>query len=332
MYKAAHRFGRQSMAAPQASQLGVGETLQDLARRITRPHGELEAVAFTTMAMYAAAKNSRGDVEALVIPYAIDYKQPAPRDVRYGIYPEASNPEWAYAPPAILNRLTAAATPEAAEWRKRCWENQQLRSLDPLVWQRGDVLELQKAVQSRHGQPAPGFYVLLESVNEYSKIQRLRDVQGPRSEGDRAIVVKGLAAAARKVPLSPDPAVELARHADIASFGVVRVASDSEYSSHYVVLGHRLGGEVLPLAKADAEERDEMLERLMQIAKAKREAARDYEQGPAYQLAAREGLLDAVVAQGSGAASPLLDALDVHVKPVTDRALDQDFPDGPSMG
>jgi len=316
------------MATPQSEVVMPGQTLDTLAARVTQQYGELETVHLTTMVMYAAVKTSQGEVQGMVIPYVVDFKEEAPRDVKYGVYSEEQNPEWAYAPASILNRLTAAPNEQAAEWRRRCWENLQLRNLDQAAWMRGDVLHLQARLSSNKGIQEPGYYVLLERAGDFSKIQRLRDAHGDAKS--EPAIVKSLAGAAQKLSLSSDPMRILEKNPGITSFGVVRVMADSEYGSHFVMLGRTAQGGIVPLAKADADERDAMMRRVLEVTSLRGNLMRNYEDGSIYGYAKAHGLTDVVVEQQTTGHSALFDNFEVQTSPLEDRAQVIDY-SGPAI-
>ncbi|WP_455233616.1 hypothetical protein [Geopseudomonas aromaticivorans] len=259
-YRIHARGEAHSTAVPLALTLAAGQSLRDVADKVVKDFGDIEAYSLSIDAIYTAVKTKQGDVKAFVIPYEVDFAARPPREIHVGIHPESMNPRWSSAPAHILSRLTEPQDEASAEWRSKCWAHLHELNLSSRVWSRGDIIELKQPVPTDTGVKEPGIYVVRERLREFVSIQSIH--------GGAPEVVKGLGEAAQKIPLSNDPRRALEDVHGVASLKMIKVGGDS-LTAQYVLLAETVSGEIRPVAKAEFNERESLLRRTEQAVQAR---------------------------------------------------------------
>ena len=285
-----------------------GQRLQDALAEALKHKGEVVDFQLTPSAGYAAVKTPEGRVEAFVVPYSVDFRQPAPRAVRFGIQSERDNPRQAAAPQSFVERLSPAVADGDATWRQRCWAGMVDRHVALSVLRPGDVVMLAKEIESNHGRLRPDYYAVRASDHGFTVLESLRT--------GKSSLVHNVASDVVNVNLDPDPMMRLSQHPAVVRFGMQRVARNDE-QEHYVLLGRSASGALVPLAKATGtEDRDFMLQRIWEVSQLRQESLRNLNGSPVYAYMADRGLADAVVEQGRGEEPVLLQDLQIEVTPL----------------
>lgn len=292
-----------------------GERLQDALSAALAHKGEVVDFQLTPKAGYAAVKTAGGQVEAFVLPYAVDFHQPAPRAIQFGIQSERDNPRLALAPQTLIEQLSPALDSGASAWRQRCWANFVGHQAALSVMKPGDVIMLAREIAGNHGPLRPDYYAVRASDRGFTVIEALRT--------GKSSLVHNLAADAVNVNLDPDPMLRLSQHPSIVKFGLQRVAHNDE-QEHYLLVGRTASGLPVPLAKATGvEERDYMLQRVWEISKLRQESLRSLNDSPVFSYMAKQNLIDAVVEQAKGEEPVLLQDLQIEIVPLApEYALD----------
>lgn len=253
-----------SAERPLTMVLMPGETMKEFTERMLAGFGTVEAFSATREAMYAAVRAPSGDVVALAIPYDVDFSEPPPRSVSYGLYTEDRNPRWSAAPLNVLMRLTEPplTAKGARAWRAKCWQRAMEvgSELNALSWSRGDILQLVTACEF-DDRLKPGLYAFLGGVREFSRIQPLG--------GDRPFVAKGVASVGRKLPLSNDLDRALRAAPELHGLSMIKVSGGSDLSTQYVLLGHTSKG-LTALAKTGQEGYNALREAVNTFAQSRR--------------------------------------------------------------
>lgn len=302
------RAGRQVMATPLTGVMQSGEGLKHLvSRHLAQANdGLVMDLLVTPSVMYAAVQRNDGSVEACIYPYSTDYSLPAPREVRYGAYSERDNPEWAFAPPRILNRLSPTEDMDASVWRSRCWAHQLMLRESSDVLQAGDVFQLTKQKETDAGHLEPGFYALVRRADDYGVV---RPLDGPSN----SIVVPNLSSVMNKIVLTADPKDRLQHFPQVVSFAMTSVGRDDVHGTMYVLLGRTASGMRIPLAKADSGNYEAILKSVWELSKDREQLMRAYRGDDLYQYAMGHGLMNPMLAQRNGEPVPFLDDLKVVV-------------------
>ena len=266
-YRIHARGEAHSTAAPLVLSLAEGQSLRDVADKVVREFGDLEAYSLSLDAIYTAVKTRQGDVKAFIIPYEVDFAGRPPREIHVGIHPESMNPRWSSAPAHILSRLTEPEDEGAAEWRAKCWARLHEHSLSSRVWSRGDIVEIKRPVATETGVKEPGLYMVHERLREFVSIQSIH--------GGTPEVVKGLGEAAEKISLSNDPRRALEDVRGVTSLKMIKLGGDTP-TAQYVLLAESVNGEVHAVAKAEFHERDALLRRTEQAVQARHDRVSAY--------------------------------------------------------
>ncbi|EMZ3240129.1 hypothetical protein ABDG87_005894 [Pseudomonas aeruginosa] len=325
------------MSTPLLGVMQSGESLKHFVdRHLAANGGGLVTDVVVTPSVVYASVQVGDQIEAKVFPYQVDYRQPAPREVRYGEYSERDNPQWAYAPPRIMNRLSPTDDATAATWRSRCWAHQLMLRQASEALQPGDVMHVVEQKVTAGGMLAPGFYALVKVKDGYGLVKPL--------DGDaKSIVVPNVTASMVKVPLTNDPRERLKHFPMVVNFSLTNIARDDERGSMYVLVGRTASGKRIPLAKADSGNYEALLKTVWELSKEREARMRAFRGDDLYQFSTGRGLVTPMLAQRAGEAVPMLDNLQVLVADTPEQLaeakreasgalLDFDNPyDGPSM-
>jgi hypothetical protein len=288
--------------------LESGQRLQDALSQALVSKGEVVDLRLTPTAAYAAVKTPENGIEAFVVPYAVDFRQPVPRALRYGVISERENPSMAQAPEAFLAQLSPAADDAATAWRQRCWAHQAGQLAQMSVLGPGDVVMLARDVEGNNGTLRPDYYGVRAADHGFVVLESLRT--------GRASLVHNVAGDAVKISLDADPMQRLAQYPSIVRFGMQRIASNDD-NSHYILLGRTATGKMIPLAKADnAEDRDFLLQRIWEVSKLRQETLRTLDGSPLYAYMVQNGLTGAVAQQGQGKEPTVLQDMQIEVTPL----------------
>jgi hypothetical protein len=307
------------IAMVKLTELAAGQRLQDALGQALSSKGQVLDMRLTPAAAYAAVKSSEGSIEAYVVPYSVDFHQPVPRALRYGVISERDNPQLANAPQSFLEQLSMTTDGGASSWRQRCWANQVGRIADLGVMRPGDVVMVARELQSSHGKVDPGYYAVRAADHGFAVFESMRN--------GRSFLVHNAAGDAVKVSLDADPTQRLAQHPAVVRFGLQRIARNDE-QEHYVLLGRTSSGVLVPLAKADnTEDRDFMLQRIWEVSTMRQETLRTLEASPLYKYMAENNLTGSVVQQGKGQEPVTLQQMQIEVTPLApEYANDMDGP------
>ncbi len=295
------------LALTRIADQAAGERLQDTLQRALSSKGEIVSFVLTPSAGYAAVKNSTGRVEAFVVPYEVNFRDPAPRTVKYGAISERDNPSMAAAPMAFVEGLSPVLDDGSTAWRQRCWASQVGRQASMQVMSIGEVLMLGKAIDSNHGPLRPDYYTVRAHNHGFTVLESIAT--------GKSAMVHNLASSAVKVGLDADPQDRLTQHPGVVRFSVMRVAKNDDLQ-HHLLVGRTASGSLVPLAKADSpEDRDFMLQRMWEVAKLRQEALRDFPYSQVHSYVAENNLAVAVVDQAMGRPVAQIEELDISIEP-----------------